>query len=174
VASLLKEVGQRAEGLTVAPASFGPLAGQIVLGVEGHDDDDPESGRVYALDADASLVLLADIGYAAEDLQFVPPNGGTYYQCQIAFDRERKNRLLAASSSQFLSRLGHLSMASGVFHCPRCSLSGIVLQIGLGVRPRSSYGRGVGAPTHRERSPLNPPCERCRKRSAGASRSRRR
>jgi hypothetical protein len=75
--SQLTDVGRRLEGVAVAPAGFGPLAGQIIVGVEGSSDTDPESGKVYAIDTHGNLTLLADIGFAAEDIQFVPQNAGT-------------------------------------------------------------------------------------------------
>ena len=108
VSTLLTDLGRRLEGVTVAPAGFGPLAGQIIVGVEGGSDTDPESGKVYAVDSSGAPTLLADIGFAAEDIQFVPPNGGTFYQAELCFDRERENRILAASATQFLNRLGRM------------------------------------------------------------------
>jgi hypothetical protein len=108
VSTLLADLGRRLEGVTVAPSGFGPLAGQIIVGVEGGSDTDPESGKVYAVNSSGNPTLLADIGFAAEDIQFVPPNGGTFYQAELCFDRERENRILAVSATQFLNRLGHL------------------------------------------------------------------
>jgi hypothetical protein len=108
ISTLLADLGRRLEGVTVAPAGFGPLAGQIIVGVEGGSDTDPESGKVYAVSASGNPTLLADIGFAAEDIQFVPPNGGTLYQAELCFDRERENRILAASATQFLNRLGRM------------------------------------------------------------------
>jgi hypothetical protein len=75
--SQFTDVGHRLEGVAVAPAGFGPLAGHIIVGVEGSSDTDPESGKVYAIDTHGNLTLLADIGFAAEDIQFVPQNAGT-------------------------------------------------------------------------------------------------
>lgn len=98
----------RAEGVAVAPASFGPFGGRIVVGVEGDNDDDPQSGKVYAVDAQGNPTLLADIGYTAEHIVFVPANSGTYYQAQLSFQRPRENRLWSASASQFLGRAGHM------------------------------------------------------------------
>jgi hypothetical protein len=106
--SLHKNLGRRLEGVDVAPSGFGPLAGQIIVGVEGETGDDPEGGKVYAIDAAGNLTWLADIGLTAEEIRFVPPNGGTYYQAELCFDRERENRLLIATASQFLSRLGRM------------------------------------------------------------------
>jgi hypothetical protein len=105
--SQLTDTGRRLEGVAVAPAGFGPIAGHIIVGVEGSNTD-PESGKVYAIDTEGNVTLLADIGFAAEDIQFVPPHGGSYYQCELCFDRERENRILSVSSSQFLSRLGRM------------------------------------------------------------------
>jgi hypothetical protein len=51
---------------------------------------------------------LADIGYCAENIAFVPPSGGTFYHTQLSFERERENKLLTASASQFLARAGHM------------------------------------------------------------------
>jgi len=98
----------RAEGVAVAPMSFGPLGGNIIIGVEGDNDDDPQSGKVYAVNAAGAPTLLADIGYTAEHIQFIPPSGGTYYQAELSFERQRENRLWAASSSQFLARAGQM------------------------------------------------------------------
>ncbi len=108
---LLKDIGnigKRLEGINVAPAGFGPLRESIIIGIEGVDDNDPTSGKIYALSNKGDLTLLADIGYAAESIIFVPPNGGTYYQAELAYDRERENRLMMVSASQFLNRLGHM------------------------------------------------------------------
>jgi hypothetical protein len=98
----------RLEGAAVAPATFGPLAHQLIVGVEGYGDTDPHGGEVYAVSAAGEVTLLANIGFAAEHLEFVPPQSGTYYQNELCFDRERENRILTASSSQFLNRLGRL------------------------------------------------------------------
>ncbi len=106
--TLLANLAHRTEGVAVAPASFGPLGGQIIVGVEGYDDNDPQSGKVYAVNANGVDTLLADIGYTAEHIQFIPANGGTYYQAELSFERARENRLWSASSSQFLSRVGHM------------------------------------------------------------------
>jgi hypothetical protein len=106
--TLLTDLGLRLEGIAVAPAGFGPLAGQIIVGVEGSSNTDPESGKVYAINTSGNPTQLADIGFAAEEIQFVPPNGGTYYQAELCFDRERENRILAVSATQFLSRLGRM------------------------------------------------------------------
>lgn len=106
--TLLIDLKMRLEGVAVAPRSFGPLGGQIIVGVEGYSDDDPHGGKIYAIDAAGQATLLANIGYAAEDLRFIPPRGGTFYQTQLAFDRERENRILCASAGQFLNRLGRL------------------------------------------------------------------
>jgi hypothetical protein len=98
----------RLEGVAIAPATFGTFAKQIITGCEGYGDDDPHGGEIYAVSKDNEQSLLANIGYAAEHIQFIPPSGGTYYQTQLSFDRERENRLLAVSSSQFLNRLGRM------------------------------------------------------------------
>ena len=98
----------RFEGVAIAPAAFGPFARQIIVSVEGYGDDDPHGGEVYAISRDGEQSLLANIAFAAEDVIFVPPGGGTFYQTQLAFDRERENRLWQVSASQFLNRRGHL------------------------------------------------------------------
>jgi hypothetical protein len=110
----LADTTLRLEGVTVAPASFGPFAKQIIVGVEGYGDDDPHGGEVYAISKDNEQSLLANIGFAAEHVCFIPPWSGTLYQTQLAFDRERENRLLAASSSQFLNRLGRLVVVNEI------------------------------------------------------------
>jgi hypothetical protein len=101
-------VGIRAEGVAVAPMTFGPLGGQIVVGVEGNSDDDPQSGKIYAVDKGGKPRLLADIGFTTEHLTFVPENGATYYQAGLSFERDRENRLLSVSASQFLARAGRM------------------------------------------------------------------
>lgn len=101
-------MGIRFEGVTVAPATFGPFARRIIVSVEGYGDDDPHGGEIYALSPDGEQSLLANIGYAAEDVIFVPPLGGTFYLAQLAFDRERENRIWQVSASQFVNRAGHL------------------------------------------------------------------
>jgi hypothetical protein len=101
-------VPMRLEGIAVAPTAFGPLGGQIIVGVEGNDDDDPQSGKVYAVDGAGAPTLLADIGYTAENIAFVPPSGGTFYHTQLSFERERENKVLTASASQFLARAGRM------------------------------------------------------------------
>lgn len=106
--TLLVDLALRLEGLAVAPPTFGPHARHIIAGVEGYGDDDPHGGEIYAIGPDQTPIVLANIGYAAEDIQFIPPRGGTLYQTQLAFDRERENRLLCVSASQFLNRLGRM------------------------------------------------------------------
>jgi hypothetical protein len=101
-------VAMRVEGIAVAPAAFGPLGGRIIVGVEGTGDDDPQSGKVYAVDGAGAPTLLADIGYCAENIAFVPVSGGTFYHTQLSFERERENKVLAASASQFLARAGRM------------------------------------------------------------------
>lgn len=105
---LLLDMELRLEGVAVAPASFGPHAKNIIIGCEGYGDDDPHGGEVFAISPDLTVTLLANIGFAAEDIQFIPPLGGTLYQTQLSFDRERENRLLCASASQFLNRFGRM------------------------------------------------------------------
>jgi len=105
---LLFDLQRRLEGLAVAPPTFGPYAKNVICGVEGYSDDDPHSGEIFAISPARTSVLLANIGYAAEDIQFIPPLGGTFYQTQICFDRERENRLLSVSASQFMNRYGRM------------------------------------------------------------------
>jgi hypothetical protein len=104
----------RLEGVTVAPATFGHFAKNIIVGVEGYGDDDPHGGEIHAISRDNEQALLANIGFAAEHVCFIPPSGGTFYQTQLAFDRERENRLLAVSSSQFLNRGGRLIVVNEI------------------------------------------------------------
>lgn len=106
--TMFVDLALRLEGIAVAPPTFGPHAKHIIVGVEGYDDDDPHGGEIYAIGPDRAQTVLANIGYAAEDIRFIPPHGGTLYQTQLAFDRERENRLLCVSSSQFLNRLGRM------------------------------------------------------------------
>jgi len=101
-------VAMRVEGVAVAPTAFGPLGGQIIIGVEGNNDDDAQSGKVYAVDGTGAPTLLADIGYTAENIAFVPRSGGTFYHTQLSFERERENKVLTASASQFLARAGRM------------------------------------------------------------------
>lgn len=105
---LLLDLELRLEGVAVAPASFGPHAKNIIIGCEGYGDDDPHGGEIFAISKDLEVTLLANIGFAAEDIQFIPPLGGTMYQTQLCFDRERENRLLSVSASQFLNRFGRM------------------------------------------------------------------
>lgn len=107
-AELLIDMHLRLEGVAVAPTTFGPLAKQIIVGCEGYGDDDPHGGEIYAISKDLTVTLLADIGFAAEDIRFIPQAGATFYQTQICFDRERENRLFSVSSSQFLLRYGKM------------------------------------------------------------------
>ena len=106
--SELIDLQMRLEGANVAPPTFGPLAQQLIIGVEGYGDHDQFSGGIYAVSPAGAVTLLANIGYAAEHLEFIPPQSGTYYQAELCFDRERENRLLSVSSSQLLNRLGRL------------------------------------------------------------------
>jgi hypothetical protein len=106
--TLLADTGFRLEGVAVAPSTFGPYAKQMIVGVEGYDDDDPHGGEVYAISNTGEQTLLANIGYAAEDIRFVPPRGGAYFQTQLCFDSERENRVFKVSSSQFLNRRGRM------------------------------------------------------------------
>lgn len=105
---LLIDLALRLEGLAVAPPTFGPHAKNIIVGVEGYGDADLRGGEVYAIGPDRTATLLADIGYAAEDIQFVPELGGTFYQTQLCFDRERENRIFTVSAGQFLNRAGRM------------------------------------------------------------------
>jgi hypothetical protein len=102
-------LGFHPSGIAVAPTTFGTYAGWIIIGIEGSADRDPNSGKVYAINQDGSqLPLLANIGGVADHVVFVPATSGTFYQTQLDFYNERYNRILAASSSQFLGRLGYL------------------------------------------------------------------
>lgn len=105
---LFYDLALRLEGVNVAPPTFGPLARHMIIGCEGYGDHDTHGGEIFAISNAAEVSLLADIGYAAEHIEFIPPQSGTYYQAQLCFDRERENRLLAVSSSQFLNRLGRM------------------------------------------------------------------
>ncbi|MGH9800445.1 MAG: hypothetical protein ACRD82_08790 [Blastocatellia bacterium] len=105
---LLTDMHLRLEGVAVAPATFGPHAKNIIVGCEGYGDDDPHGGEIYAISKNLTVTLLANIGFAAEDIQFIPQGGATFYQTQICFDRERENRLLSVSASQFLNRYGKM------------------------------------------------------------------
>lgn len=96
------------EGIAVAPSAFGPLGGQIIVGVEGNDDSDPQSGKVYAVEVNRAPTLVADIGFCAENIAFVPTSGGTFYHAQLSFERERENKLLTCTASQFLARAGRM------------------------------------------------------------------
>lgn len=107
-AELLTDMHMRLEGVAVAPVTFGPLAKNIIVGCEGYSDDDPNGGEVYAISSDLTITLLANIGFAAEDIQFIPQHGATFFQTQISFDRERENRVFSVSSSQFLNRFGKM------------------------------------------------------------------
>jgi len=107
-AELLIDMHLRLEGVAVAPQTFGPLAQNIIVGCEGYGDDDPHGGEIYAISNNRTTTLLANIGFAAEDIRFIPQSGATFYQTQISFDRERENRLLSVSSSQFLNRYGKM------------------------------------------------------------------
>ncbi|MBP6821393.1 MAG: hypothetical protein KA368_07600 [Acidobacteria bacterium] len=105
---LLTDLHLRLEGVAVAPVTFGPHAKNIIVGCEGYGDDDPHGGEIYAISKNLTVTLLANIGFAAEDIQFIPQGGATFYQTQICFDRERENRLLSVSASQFLLRYGKM------------------------------------------------------------------
>lgn len=50
-------VSMRAEGIAVAPSAFGPLGGQVIVGIEGNDDSDPQSGKVYAVNVNGAPTL---------------------------------------------------------------------------------------------------------------------
>lgn len=101
-------VPMRAEGIAVAPSAFGPLGGQIIVGIEGNDDGDPQSGKVYAVDVNGAPTLVADIGFCAENIAFVPTSGGTFYHAQLSFERLRENKVLTCTPSQFLARAGRM------------------------------------------------------------------
>lgn len=107
-AELLLDMELRLEGAAIAPASFGPHAKNIIVGCEGYGDNDPHGGEIFAISREREVTMLANIGFAAEDIQFIPPLGGTFYQTQLCFDRERENRLLSVSASQFLNRFGRM------------------------------------------------------------------
>jgi len=103
------------EGLGVAQDGFGgPCVSQLLFGVETNEDTNEDnyapSGRIYAMDGYGTVTrLLANIGFAAETLSFVPKTGGTYYQAVIDGGQQgRENRLFMATASQFMSRRGHL------------------------------------------------------------------
>jgi hypothetical protein len=109
--SSLNKPGQLVEGAAVAPMGFGSLGGHLIIGVEGNTNSGPDAGKIFALEsaANGAATLLADIGFAAESLSFVPARGGTYYQTQLDFrPRTRDNKLFFVSSSQFISRVGRL------------------------------------------------------------------
>jgi hypothetical protein len=112
----------RTEGIAVAPRGFGPVGGQVIVGIEGNvdagtyvGDEDPFSGKIFAINAAGTPTLLADIGFSAENLVFVPEGSGTFYQTEINYrdyDHPRDNRMLAASASQFLGRRGSLIISA--------------------------------------------------------------
>lgn len=104
----LPPVGIEYEGIAVAPKRFGPYGGWIIVGVEGAADNNPEAGKVYAINQAGEYHLLAQIPHSTEEIQFVPPDGGTYYQTEFSPIRERENRLWKVSASQFLNRLGRM------------------------------------------------------------------
>lgn len=105
---VVADLKSRLEGVAVAPAHFGPFGKHIIAGVEGTADNDPASGRIYAVDATGKATLLANIGFAAESIQFVPVKGAAYYQTELRFDGQAENRVLRAGASQFLSRRGRM------------------------------------------------------------------
>jgi hypothetical protein len=109
--SFLNKVGQLVEGAAVAPLTFGPLGGTLIVGVEGGTNDGADAGKIFAIGTapNGGATLLANIGFGAESLSFVPARGGTYYQAQLDFEpRTRDNKLLFVSGSQFISRVGRL------------------------------------------------------------------
>jgi hypothetical protein len=110
--NLFTDLAKRLEGAAIAPHTFGPHAKNLIVGVEGLSDIDPHSGEIYAIDKNKGQTLLASIGHTAENIQFIPPMSGTYCQTQLALDRERENRLICVSSSQFFSRRGRMIAVS--------------------------------------------------------------
>jgi hypothetical protein len=110
--SLLKHTTKRWEGVAVAPSTFGPHGGHLIVGVEGYSESDTESGKLYALAPDGTLIVIATIGWIIDALAFVPAEGGTFYQCQLSFKHQRDNRLWSATSSQFLARRGELIVSN--------------------------------------------------------------
>lgn len=113
LAVLLPDVGGHVEGCAVAPASFGPYAGWLVVGIENDaGNDDLNSGLicVVAPPSYGSQVALpiANIGFATESLQFAPIMGSTFYQTEIDFWSEARNRIYSASAGQLLAHAGSL------------------------------------------------------------------
>jgi len=113
LATLLPGVGGHVEGCAIAPASFGPYAGWLVVGIENDaGNDDPSSGLVcvVAPPTYGSQIALpiANIGFATESLQFAPSMGSTYYQTEIDFWGEARNRIYSLSAGQLLAHAGSL------------------------------------------------------------------
>lgn len=107
IATLPSE-GLEYEGVAVAPKNFGPYGGWIIVGGEGNTDVNSLAGKVYAINQAGEYYTIAQIPHTTEDIQFVPPNGGTYYQTELCTKRERENRLWRANASHFLNRLGRM------------------------------------------------------------------
>ncbi len=102
------------EGCAVAPSTFGPYAGWLLIGVENDigGDSDPYSGQIYAIQPTFSgtpiVIALANIGFGSEALQFAPAKGGMYFQTAIDFWSEARNRIWSVSAGQFLAYAGRL------------------------------------------------------------------
>ena len=140
------KIEMRLEGAAIAPATFGPFAKHLLVGVEGYGDQDPHGGKIFAVNADGASVLLANIGFAAEDLSFVPPRGGTYYQTQLSFERERDNRILSVSASQFLKRSSFSLILVSRFGKPSWCASPILVKSPMsGSRMGASFSISPGS-----------------------------
>jgi hypothetical protein len=107
----LGDLGPHPEGILVAPAGFGPVAGHILIGIEGVDQT-PNSGAIYALDATGNARQVASIRFGAESFAYAPAYGGTYFQCELDFGGPRLNRLLSISAAQLLELRGQILAAN--------------------------------------------------------------
>jgi pimeloyl-ACP methyl ester carboxylesterase len=90
-----------AEGLAIAPLSFGPLGGQLIVGQE-------DSGTVQAVSPIGAVTTVisgfpGSLGRSVEDLSFVPASGGAFF-----IDQYGTNQVVKVDASSFTAFEGKL------------------------------------------------------------------
>lgn len=110
-ASLLASIGADTEGLDIAPAGFGNVAGQLVVASEG-------TGQINAIDTAGNITNLGvTISGGPEELTFVPLNlGSSGNPVEGFYGSNYTQNVLKADASEFTGYLGDAIVTSEYSH----------------------------------------------------------